>query len=79
MTLFVRTAAAPQHLAPAVRAAVREIDPEQSMSAPETLEELKSETTAPSRLTATLFALFGVVAFAITIAGVNAVIAYATA
>jgi putative ABC transport system permease protein len=79
MTLFVRTAAAPQHLAPAVRAVVREIDPEQSMSAPETLEELKSETTAPSRLTATLFALFGIVAFAITIAGVNAVIAYATA
>ncbi|HTQ80400.1 MAG TPA: ADOP family duplicated permease, partial [Thermoanaerobaculia bacterium] len=76
MTLFVRTAARPTNLAPALRNAVRELDSEQSVSTSETLEELRSESTAPARLTATLLTLFGFLAFAVTVAGLNGVIAY---
>lgn len=76
MALFVRTTADSAQLGPALREAVREIDPEQSVSEIVTMEQVRSESTAPARLTATLLGLFSLLAFAITIAGLNGVIAY---
>jgi len=76
MTVFVRASGEAGRLAPALRTAVRDLDPEQSVSAVETMEQVRSESAAPTRLTATLLGLFGLLAFAITIAGLNGVIAY---
>jgi len=78
MNLFVRTTGEPILLPPALRKAVHEIDPEQSISDISMMEQIRSDSIAPMRLTATLLSLLGLLAFAITVAGLNGVIAYST-
>jgi putative ABC transport system permease protein len=76
MNLVVRTAADPFALLPAIRGAVREIDPDQPVSDVSTLEQVRGASVAPSRLTAALLLLFGTLAFVVTAMGLAAVIAF---
>jgi predicted permease len=76
MNLFVHTGAAPLALLPAIRQSVREIDPDQPVSDVLTLEQVRGDSVAPSRLTAVLLLLFGTLAFVVTAMGLAAVIAF---
>jgi putative ABC transport system permease protein len=74
--IFVRAVGDPMRLAGKVRAVVRSIDPEQPIANLQTLEQVRSDAIAPSRLTATLLGLFAALAFVITATGVSAVVAF---
>jgi predicted permease len=74
--MFLRAVGNPTRLANDVRAVVRTIDPEQPIANIQTLEQVRSDAIAPSRLTATLLGLFAALAFVITATGVSAVAAY---
>jgi ABC-type antimicrobial peptide transport system permease subunit len=63
-------------MAKAIRSVVHELDPEQPVADVKTLEEVRSVSMAPIRLTATLLALFAVLAFAITVIGISGVVAF---
>ncbi|HEV7515991.1 MAG TPA: ABC transporter permease [Thermoanaerobaculia bacterium] len=76
MSLFVQTASAPLTLLPAIRNAVREVDPDTPVSDASTLEEAHGASAAPARLTAVLLLLFGSLAFVVTAMGLAAVIAF---
>jgi predicted permease len=76
MHLFVHTGAAPLALLPAIRQAVHELDPDQPISDVRTLEQVRGDSVAPSRLTAVLLLLFGALAFVVTALGLAAVIAF---
>jgi putative ABC transport system permease protein len=74
--LFVRTAGSPERIVGDVRAELRRLDPEQPISSIQTLEQLRSDLIAPHRLTASLLALFAILAFVITATGVSAEMAF---
>jgi predicted permease len=76
MRVVVRTAGNPEAMAKAIRSVVHELDPEQPVADVKTLEEVRSVSMAPIRLTATLLALFAVLAFAITVIGISGVVAF---
>ncbi len=76
MHLFVHTGAEPLALLPAIRQAVHELDPDQPLSDVRTLEQVRGDSVAPSRLTAVLLLLFGALAFVVTALGLAAVIAF---
>lgn len=76
MNLFTRTEGDPYLLVPQIREVIRSIDPEQPIDNIQTLEDVRQETMAPLRLTATLLGLFSVVAFAIMVAGISWVVAF---
>ncbi|HEV8358558.1 MAG TPA: ABC transporter permease [Gemmatimonadales bacterium] len=63
----------------AVRAAVREVDPQVPLAAVATMEERIGEVVALPRLYALLVGIFGVAAVALAILGVYGVMAYAVA
>jgi predicted permease len=73
---IVRTSTDPRLMARNLRDAVWEIDPEQPVDAIRTLEEARSETLAPRRLTVLLLGLFAAVALLITATGIGGVVAY---
>lgn len=74
--VFVRTEAGSQASAKLLRQTIHEIDPDQPVFDIVTLEQVRAETMAPSRLTTVLLSLFAALAFAITMAGVSGVIAF---
>jgi len=74
--LLVRTAGEPMAILPVVRDVVRTLDPEQSLSEIQTLEQLRNGLLAPAKLTATLIGLFALLAFVIASTGVSAVMAF---
>jgi putative ABC transport system permease protein len=74
-TLLVRTTADPSGIEKEVRAVIRDVDHEQPIVNVRTLEQVVSESLAPSRLTMLLLSLFAVLALAITIAGIAGVMA----
>jgi predicted permease len=74
--LFVRTAGSPERIVGDVRAELRRLDPEQPIASILTLEQLRSDLIAPYRLTASLLALFALLALVITATGVSAVMAF---
>jgi putative ABC transport system permease protein len=76
MHLFVHAGADPLALLPAIRQAVHELDPDQPISDVRTLEQVRGDSVAPSRLTAILLLLFGALAFVVTALGLAAVIAF---
>lgn len=76
MMLVARTAADPLTALPAIRRAVRELDPSQPIYRVATVEELTRELTAERRLNTLLFVLFAIVAALLAAAGVYGVIAY---
>jgi putative ABC transport system permease protein len=76
MVLTVRTAAAPLSLAPALREAVREVDPNQPISHLTSMEEHLSDAMGTPRLSALLMAAFGGAALLLAAIGVYGVISF---
>jgi len=74
--LFVRAAGNPESVVREGKSVLREIDPEQPIANVQTLEQLRSDLIAPSRLTATLLGLFALLAFVITATGIGGVTAF---
>jgi putative ABC transport system permease protein len=76
IALVVRATGAPTLLAGSVRAAVREIDPDQPLVNLRTIEEALATTVAQPRLQMMLLTLFAAVAAALAVVGVYGVMAY---
>ncbi|MEA2561496.1 MAG: hypothetical protein QOH06_3000 [Acidobacteriota bacterium] len=74
--LLVRSDLPPATIEKLVRDSMRAIDPEQPIHGVQTLEEARSESLAPSRLTTTLLAVFAVLALVITAAGIAGILAF---
>jgi len=74
-SVLVRASRDPGGLEREVRSAVYTIDPEQSIYDFRTLENVRSESLAPKRLTTTLIGLFAAIALVITAAGLAGVMA----
>ncbi|MBI3450041.1 MAG: FtsX-like permease family protein [Acidobacteria bacterium] len=75
-TLLVRTAGDPWALAGPIRGMIHRLDEKQPVGRVSTLEQLKSDTLASPRLTATLIGLFALLALVITTAGIVGVVSY---
>jgi putative ABC transport system permease protein len=76
MVLTVRTASAPLRLAPALREAVHETDPNQPVSRVKGMEEYVAETMATPRLSALVLAGFGGTALLLAAIGIYGVISF---
>jgi predicted permease len=75
-TWLVRSSIEPETMARQIRAAVHAIDPDQPVDNFRTLADVRSASIAPRKLTATLLALFGLLALVITATGIAGVIAF---
>lgn len=73
--VLVRTAGDPLAFAGALRAAVRAVDPNQTVENIRTLEAVRDDYLATPRLTATLLTIFAALALLVTLAGITGVIA----
>jgi putative ABC transport system permease protein len=76
VSLVARSAGEPLALATAVREAVLEIDREQPLVNPRTMDQAIGSTVAQPRLQTTLLTIFAIVAVALAIIGVYGVMAY---
>jgi predicted permease len=76
LRVFVRAAGPVPAVEQAVRAAVRDVDPQQSVSDFETLEQLRGAQLVEPRLTTTLVGAFAVLALVLTATGLSGVVAY---
>jgi putative ABC transport system permease protein len=79
MTLLVRTASDPLSLAGAVRAAVKELDPELAVFSVATAEQLLSERSSLRRFTLLLVGTFSAIAIALAVVGLYGVLSYLVA
>jgi putative ABC transport system permease protein len=77
LRLVVRSLSPAPALEKQLRAAVREIDPDQPVTGVRTLAQLRSESLSAPRLTTVLLVLFAGLALAVTAAGIAGVLAYA--
>jgi predicted permease len=73
--LIVRTSVDPMTLAPLVRAALRDVDPQLGIDQVATIEGLKEESFASPRVIAALLALFAALATVISAGGIGAALA----
>ena len=76
VALVARTAGDPNAMVPAVRAALREIDPNQPLVNVRTMESAMAGTVAQPKLQMTLLLIFAGVAVVLAIVGVYGVMAY---
>ena len=76
LRLVIRSKVPPVSLEREVRAAVRELDPDQPVTDVRTLEQVRADALASPRLTAILLGAFAAIALAITAAGIAGVMAY---
>jgi putative ABC transport system permease protein len=74
--LFVRTTGDPYALVPTITRAVRELAADQPVERASTLEDVRAEVLAPTRLNAVVFGGFAIVALAISVVGVGGVLAF---
>ena len=74
--LLIRTDANVAALAPAATRIIRELDAEQPIENIMTLEEIRAESVAPSRLNAVLVSAFGVLALLIATVGLAGVLGF---
>ena len=79
MTLMLRTNTEPTSLASSVRAVIRELDPQQPIGEISTMESLLSVSVARSRFSATLLAVFSIVALVMAAVGIYGVMSYSVA
>ena len=79
MTLLVRTAGDPAALAPALRAVVREINPDQPLGLVASLDALVDEQMATRRFNTWLLTAFGIAAIVLTAIGLYGLLAYIVA
>jgi putative ABC transport system permease protein len=76
MTLVVRGERDAAALAPAVRAAVQEVDPEQPISGVRTMEQVKASSLDPRRFNMQLLGAFALVALALAGLGLYGVVSF---
>ncbi|PYR44518.1 MAG: hypothetical protein DMF93_00035 [Acidobacteria bacterium] len=76
MTVNVRTAADPLHVAPTVRAKLAAIDPTQALFQVKRLDAALIDSIAPRRMTLTLLAVFAGSALLLGVIGIYGVMAY---
>jgi putative ABC transport system permease protein len=76
MNLLVRTAVAPMSMASAVHAQVSAVDPDQPVTAIQTVDELMDTDRAQPRFTMLLLAVFSVTALALAAIGLAAMLAW---
>jgi putative ABC transport system permease protein len=79
MNLLVRTAVAPLSLASAVRAQIAAVDPDQPVTAVQTVDDLMDGSRAQPRFMMMLLALFSVTALGLAAIGLYAVLAWSVA
>jgi putative ABC transport system permease protein len=79
MTVLIRTAGEPAAIAPALRAVVRELDPDQPLARVAPLEESIDIQTAARRFNTWLLSAFGISAIALTAIGLYSLLAYLVA
>ena len=77
MTLTLRTVGDPTDIAPAARAAVREVDNNISIGSVQTMETVMIRTVAGPRFRTALLLIFGAVALLLSAVGVAGVVGYA--
>ncbi len=73
--LVLRTALEPAAVAPMVRAALHDVDPQLAVDQVDTVEQLKEESVASPRVTAILLGLFALLALVVSASGIAAVMA----
>jgi len=78
-TLAFRSQGDPLMLINSLREHVRELDSEQPLTAPTTLEEIVGFRTAQPRFTMVLFSLFAMLGLALALAGIYSVLSYLVA
>jgi predicted permease len=76
MTVIVKGASDPNQLINSVRTAVKELDPDQPIYNPRTMNEIRAESVASERLTLTLLSLFAGIALVLAIVGIYGVMSY---
>jgi putative ABC transport system permease protein len=76
MTVLIKGASDPNQLISSVRGAVKEIDPDQPIYNPRTMDEIRAESVAPERLNLTLLSLFASIALVLAIVGIYGVMSY---
>jgi putative ABC transport system permease protein len=76
VSLVVRVGGEPTAIVPPLRAALREIDPDQPLVKVRTMEQAMGDTVAQPRLQTVLLAIFASVAVALALIGVYGVMAY---
>jgi putative ABC transport system permease protein len=79
VSLVVRTAGDPAAMAPAVRRAVQEVDPNQPVYNVNTMEQVLSDSVASQRLSMLLLSIFAAVAMTLAAVGIYGVMSYTVA
>ena len=76
MTVIIKGASDPNLLISSARNAVQQIDPEQPIYNPRTMNEIRAESVQGERLTLTLLSLFAGIALVLAIVGIYGVMSY---
>ena len=76
MTVVIKGSSDPNQLISSARNAVKEIDPDQPIYSPRTMNEIRAESVQGEKLTLTLLSLFAGIALVLAIVGIYGVMSY---